>query len=172
MSSQHAATREEPACSKYLTSWHLFLQLKNRITVPWTARRSNQPFLKEISPEYSLEGLRLMRSSNTLVTWCQELTHLKRPWCWERLKAGGEGDDRGWDGWIASPIQWTCIWASSRSWWWTGKPGVLQSMVLQRVGHDWTTEQNWTDIFLFLKYHLNISLWGWQRYERNCSCKW
>ena len=109
---------------------------------------------------------------NSLATWCQELTHLKRLWCWERLKAGGEGDDRGWDGWIASPIQWTCIWASSRSWWWTGKPGVLQSMVLQRVGHDWTTEQNWTDIFLFLKYHLNISLWGWQRYERNCSCKW
>ena len=73
------------------------------LRVPWTARRSNQPILKEISPEYSLEGLRLMGSSNTLVTWCQELTHLKRPWCWERLKAGGEGDDRGWDGWIASP---------------------------------------------------------------------
>ena len=66
-----------------------------------------------------------------LVTWCEELTRWKRPWCWERLKAGGEGDNRGWDGWMASPTQWIWIWASSRSWWWTGKPGVLQSMGLQ-----------------------------------------
>ena len=58
-------------------------------------------------------------------TWCEELTHWKRLWCWERLNAGGEGD-RGWDGWMASPTQWTCISASSRSWWWTGRPGVLQ----------------------------------------------
>ena len=79
-------------------------------------------------------------SSNTLSTWCKELTHWKRPWCWERLRAGGEGDDRGWDGWMASPTQWTWVWISSRSWWWTGKPGVLQSMGSQRVGHDWVTE--------------------------------
>ena len=71
-----------------------------------------------------------------------ELTHLKRPWCWERLKAGEEGDDRGWDSWMASPTQWTWVWASSRSWWQTGRPGVLQSMGLQRVGHDWVTELN------------------------------
>ena len=64
----------------------------------------------------------------------------KRPWCWERLKAGGEGDDRGWDGWMASPTWWTRVWASSRSWWWTGKPGVLRSMRSQRVGHNWGTE--------------------------------
>ena len=76
-------------------------------------------------------------------TWCKELTHWKRPWCWERLKAGGEGDDRGWRGWMASPIQWTWVWVGSRSWWWTGKPGMLQSMGLQRVGHDWATELNW-----------------------------
>ena len=82
-------------------------------------------------------------NSNTLATWCEELTHWKRPWFWERLKAGGEGDDRGWDGWMASLTQWTWIWASSGSWWWTGKPGVLQSMELQRVWHDWTTELNW-----------------------------
>ena len=75
-----------------------------------------------------------------LVTWCEELTHWKRPWCWERLKAGGEGDNRGWDGWMASLTQWIWIWASSRSWWWTGKPGVLQSMRFQRVRHDWATE--------------------------------
>ena len=58
------------------------------------------------------------------------------PWCWERLKAGGEGDDRGWDGWMASPAQWRQVWVNSRSWWWTGRPGVLQSMGLQRVRHD------------------------------------
>ena len=64
----------------------------------------------------------------TLATWCEELTHWKRPWCWERLKARGEGDDRGWDGWMASPIQWTWVWVNSGSWWWTGRPGVLQSL--------------------------------------------
>ena len=75
----------------------------------------------------------------------QELTHWKRPWCWERLKAGREGDDRGWDGWMASPTRWTWVWASFGSWWWTGKPDVLQSMGLQRVRHDWATELNWTN---------------------------
>ena len=78
-----------------------------------------------------------------LVTWCKELTHWKRPWCWERLKAGGEGDDRGWDGWMASPTQWTWVWVNSGSWWWTGRPGVLRSMGSQRVGHDWPTELNY-----------------------------
>ena len=80
--------------------------------------------------------------ANTLATWCEELTHLKRPWCWERLTAGGEGDDKGWDGWMASLTQWTWVWVSSGSWWWTGKPGVLQSMGLQRVRQDWATELN------------------------------
>ena len=82
-------------------------------------------------------------SSNTLVTRCEEVTHWKRPWCWERLKAGEEGDNRGWDGWMASPTQWTWVWVSSGSWWWTGKPGMLQSMGSQRVGHNWKTELNW-----------------------------
>ena len=67
-------------------------------------------------------------NSNTLATWCKELTHWKRPWCWERVKTGGEEDNRGWDGWMASPTWWTWIWVSSGSWWWTGKPGVLLSM--------------------------------------------
>ena len=84
-------------------------------------------------------------NSNTLATWCKELTHLKRPWCWERLKAGGEGDDRGWNGWMASPTQWTWVWVNSGSWWWTGRPGVLRFMGSQRVGHDWATEVNWTE---------------------------
>ena len=87
-------------------------------------------------------------SSDTLATWCEELTHLKRPCCWERLKEG-EGDDRGWDGWMASLTRWSWVWARSGSWWWTGKPGVLQSMGLQRVGHDQATELNFTWCVLF-----------------------
>ena len=71
--------------------------------------------------------------------------HLKWSWCWERLKVGGKEDERGWDGWMASPIQWTWAWVNSRSWRWTGKPGVLQSMGLQRVGHNWEAEMNWTE---------------------------
>ena len=81
--------------------------------------------------------------NNTLATWWEELTPWKRPWRWERLKVGGERDNRGWDGWMAKPTRWTWIWTSSRSWWWTGKRGVLQSMGLQRVGHSWATELNW-----------------------------
>ena len=106
------------------------------LRVPWTARRSNQSKLKEISPGCSLEGLMLKLKLQYLATCCEELTHLKRPRCWQRLKAGGEGDNRGWDGWMASPTQWTWVWASSGSWWQTGKPGVLQSMGSQRVGHN------------------------------------
>ena len=113
------------------------------LRVPCTARRSNQSILKEISPEYSLEGLMLKFKLNTLATWCEELTRLKRSWWWERLRAGGEGNDRGWDGWMASPTRWTWVWASSGIWWWTGKAGVLQSMGSQRIGHDWATELNW-----------------------------
>ena len=81
--------------------------------------------------------------TNTLATWCKELTHWERPWGWKLLKAGGEGKDRGWDGWMAPPTQWTWVWVSSRNWWWTGKPGMLRSMGLQRVGHDWAIELNW-----------------------------
>ena len=85
--------------------------------------------------------------SNTLATQHEELTHLKRPWCWERLKVGGEGDDRGWDGWMASPTWWTWVWVNSGSWWWTEMPGVLLSMGSQRVRHDWVTELNWLKAF-------------------------
>ena len=78
-----------------------------------------------------------------MATWCKELTHSKRPWYWERLKAGREGDDRGWDGWMASLTRYTWVWTRSGSWWWTGRPDVLQSMESQRVRHDWVTELNW-----------------------------
>ena len=87
-----------------------------------------------------------------LATWCEELTHLKRPWCWERLKSGGEGGDRRWDGWMESPIQWTWVWVSSASWWWTRRLGMLQSMGLQRVPQDWMTEL--TDLVSALFYWL------------------
>ena len=112
--------------------------------------------LKEISPQYWLEGLMMNWNSNTLATWYEELTYLKRPWCWQRLKAWGEGDDRGWDSWMVSPTQWTWVWVNSSSWWWTGRPGVLQSMGLQRVRHGWATELNsilkWT--YLVFLYRL------------------
>ena len=84
-------------------------------------------------------------NSSTLATSCEELTHWKRLWCWEGLGTGGEGDDRGWDGWMASLTQWTWVWVNSRSWWWTGRPGVLRFMGSQRIRQDWVTEMNWTE---------------------------
>ena len=122
---------------------------KRHLGVPWTARRSNQSVLKKISPEYSLEGLMLKLRRQYFgvwwdTTWWEELTQLKRPWCWERLKAGGEGDDRGWDGWMASPTQWTWVWVPSGSWW-TGRPGVLRSLGSRRVW-DTTERLNWTEL--------------------------
>ena len=101
--------------------------------------------LKDISTEYSLKGLMLMLKLQYSGHLMRRMTHWKRPWCWASLKAR-EGDDRGWDGWMTWLTTWTWVWTISRSWWWTGKPSVLHSMGLQRVGHDWATE---------LKYHLN-----------------
>ena len=110
------------------------------LRVLWTARRWNQSILKEISPKYSLEGL-MLKLKLTLANWWEELTHWKRPWCWEGLKAGGEGDGRGWEGWMTSLIQWTLVWVSSGRAWRVGKPGALQSMGMKRIGHNWVTEQ-------------------------------
>ena len=94
-------------------------------------------------PGISLEGMMLSWNSSTLATSCKELTHWKRLWCWEGL--GGEGDDRGWDGWMASLTRWTWVWVNSGSWWWTGRPGMLRFMGSQRVGYDWVIELNWTE---------------------------
>ena len=113
------------------------------LRVPWIARRSNQSILKEIVLGIHWKDWCWSWNSNTLAIWCEELTHLKRPWYWERLSAGGEGDNRGWDGCMASLTQWTWVWVKSGSWWSTGRPGMLQFMGLQRVGHDWATELNW-----------------------------
>ena len=121
------------------------------LIVPWTARRSNQSIPKEISPEYSLEGLMLKLKLQALAS--KELTHLKRPWCWERLKAGGEGDNTGWDGWMASPTLWTWVWASYGSWWWTGRPGVLQWGV--------TKTRTWLSNWPELTYVSFYIFWIW-----------
>ena len=113
------------------------------LRVHWTARRSSQSILKEISPEYSLEGLMLKLKPQYFGHLKQRTDSLEKTWSWERLQAGGEEDDRGWDGWMASLTQWTQVWASSGSWWWTGKLGVLHTMGSEKVGHDWVTELNW-----------------------------
>ena len=115
------------------------------LRVPWTARRFNQSILNKISPEYSLEGLMLKLKLQYFGHLMCRIDYWKRPWCWERLKAGGEGDDRGWDGLMTSRTGWTWVWVNSGSWWWTGRPGMLQSMGSQRVGYNWVTELNWTE---------------------------
>ena len=125
------------------------------LRVPWTARRSNQSILKKISPGFYLEGMMLNWNYSTLDTSCEELSHWKRLWCWEGLGAGGEGNDRGWDGWMASLTWWTWVWVNSGSWWWTRRPGMLQFMGSQRVRHDWTTELNWNEIYM-CKNHIFI----------------
>ena len=105
-------------------------------------------------------------NSNTLATWCEELSHWKRRWCWERLKAGREGDDTGWDGRMTSWTWSTWVWAGSGSWWWAGKPGMLQSMGWQRVRHAWETELNWTELnlswFIDLTFQGPLQYWSLQ----------
>ena len=137
--------------------------------------------IKPVNPKGNQSWIFIRRTDaeadfNILATWCKEPTHWKRPWCWERLKARGEGDDREWDGWMASPTQWTWVWASSGSWWWTGKPGMLQSMGSRRVGHDWATKLNYTkELVLSFKYEFKK-----RRYKNEMrlfnnqflECKW
>ena len=114
------------------------------LRVLWTARRSNQSILKETNPGCSLAGLILKPKLQFFGHLMWRTDSFETPWCWERLRAG-EGDNRGWDGWMASPTPWTWVWVDSRNWWWTGRPGVLWFMGSQRVGHNWATELNWTE---------------------------
>ena len=125
--------------SLYILFFHVWFYLLSSLYVswlriPWRAR-SNQ---SEKKSTLSTLWKDWFWSSNTLATWCEQLTHWKRSWCWDRLKAEGEEADRGWDGWMASPIQWTPTWANSGRWWGTGKPGVPRG---HRVGHNLVTEQ-------------------------------
>ena len=124
-------------CSSDLWCWRRLLR------VPWTARRSNQSILKEISLEYSLDGLMLKLKLQYFSTWCEELTHWKRPWCWERLKVRAEGDDRGWDGWMSSLTQWTWVWVSSRVG--DGQGSLACCSPWGRKESDTTEQLNWTE---------------------------
>ena len=137
--------------------------------VPWTVRRSNQSILKERKLKYSLEGLMLSWSSNTMATWGEEPTQWKRPWCCESLRAGEE-DDRGWDGCMVSLMQWTWTWANYGRWWGTGKPGMLQSMGSQSVGHDLATEQQRYILFILtiieLMDEFSTKIWKPKRPEK------
>ena len=129
------------------------------LRVPWTARRSNQSILKEISPEYSLEGLMMKLKFQFFghLMWRTDL--LEKSLILKKIEGGGEGDDRGWDGWMASPTQRTWVQINSGSWCWTGRPGVLQSMGSQRVGHDWATEQQWIFICMPICKLITSSYW-------------
>ena len=138
------------------------------LRVPWTESRSNQSILKEISPGCSLEGLMLKLKLQYFGHLMQGADSFEKTLMLGKIDGGRRGHDRGWDGWMASPTQWTWVWVDSGSWWWTGRPGVLQFMGLQRVGHDWATELNWNYIFSVI-----LSLWDsnvyWQRHSYNCD---
>ena len=124
--------------------------LRRLLRVPWTARRSNQSILKEISPGCSLEGLRLRLKLQYFGHLMRTVDSLGKTLGWEGLRARGEGDDRGWDGWMASPTRWTWVWVNSGSQWWPGRPRVPQFMGSQKVGHDWVTELNWTELMVHI----------------------
>ena len=127
----------------FLFAWNTFSYIwsgSRKLNAPTKRHRLAEMDQMEISP--NIHWKHWCWSSNTLATSCEELTHMKRPWCWERLKAGGEGDNRGWDRWMVSPTQWTWVCINSGSWWWTGRPCMLWFMGSQRVRHDWVTELN------------------------------
>ena len=119
------------------------------LRVPWTARRSSQSILEEISPWCSLEGLMLKLKLQYFGHLMRRADSFEKTLMLGKTEDRRRGDDRGWDGWMASPTQWTWVWVDSGSWWWTGRPGVLQFMGSQRVGHNWVTELSWT----ILQYH-------------------
>ena len=117
------------------------------LRVPWTARRSNQSILKEISPGCSLEGLMLKLKLQYFGHHMRRADSLGKTLMLGKIEGSRRRGNGGWDGWMASPTQWTWVWMDSGSWWWTGRPGVLQFMGSQRVGHDWATELNYPSLF-------------------------
>ena len=125
------------------------------LRAPWTAKRSNQSVLKEISPEYSFKGLILKLKLQYFGHLMWRTDSVDKSLTLGKLKVGGKRDNRGWDGWMASPTQWTWVWVNSGSWWLPGKPGVLQSMGSQKFGQDWVTEL--TDLAI---WRLQFKLWG------------
>ena len=143
----HYLTHSKECLLMISPTWFKLWCQRRLLRVPWTACMEIKPVNPNGNQLWIFTGRTdaEVETPILLTRWCEELTHLKRPWCWERLKVGGEGNFRGWVGWRASLTQWTWVWVNSGSWWWTGRPGVLQSMVLQRVGHDWVTELNCTE---------------------------
>ena len=136
------------------------------LRVPWTARKSNQSILKEISPGYSLAGLMLKLKLQYYGHLMRRVDSFEKTLMLGEIGGRGEGDDRRWDGWMASLTWWTWVWVNSRSWWWTGRPGMLWFMGSQRVGHDWATELNWTDnhsrsMALVVKSHKRPGFYPW-----------
>ena len=128
------------------------------LRVPWTAR-SNQSILKEISPGCSLEGLMLKLKLQYFGHLMWRADSLEKTLMLGNMRVGREGDDRGWDGWMASPPRWTWVWVNSGNWWWTGTPGKLWFMGSQRVGHDWATELNWTEpVLIYLLKNFGCTL--------------
>ena len=139
------------------------------LRVPWTARRSNQSILKEISPDYSLQGLMLKLKLQYLGYLMCRTDSLEKPWCWDDWVQEKKGTTEGWNGWMALPTWWTWVWASSWIWWSTRKASVLQSIGLQRVGHNWVTELNWTKLSVSMnlrRCHI------WQRVLANVNKLW
>ena len=128
--------------------------------VPWTARRSNQSILKEISHGCSLEGLMLKLKLQYFGHLMRRADSFEKTLMLGKIEAGGEGDNRRWDGSMASLTQWTWVLVDSGSWWWTGRPGLLWFMELQRVGHDWVTELNWTDSMICVYHSYLLSQYG------------
>ena len=141
------------------------------LRAPWTARRSSQSILKEISPEYSLEGMMLKLKLQYFGHLMQRTDSLEKTLMLGKSEAG-EGDDRGWDGWMASLTWWTWVWVSSRSWWWTGKPSVLQSMGLQRVGHYWATELRGHHEKCRVRWITSWTQDFWEEYQQPQICRW
>ena len=134
------------------------------------ALQGDQSILKEISPGCSLEGLMLKLKLQYFGHLMRRVDSLEKTLMLEGIGAGGEGDDRGWDGWMASPPQWMWVWVNSGSWWWTGRPGMLQFMGSQRVGHHWATEMNWTQFNT--KMFLTPVSFFWEFSVRLLSLKW
>ena len=161
---KHYLANKGPSSQSYVWMWELGYKeswvpknwcfwtvvLEKILESPLDCKEIQPVHPKEISPEYSLEGLMMKLKLQYFGHLIWRTDSFEKTWCWERLKVGGEWDDRWWDGWMASPTQWTWVWVNSGSWWWTGKPGVLQSMGSQRVWHNWATKVNWT----FLLKHL------------------
>ena len=116
--------------------------LEKTLESPLDCKRSNQSILKEINLNVLWKDWCWSWNSSTWATWCEELTHWKRPWCWEGLEAGEEGDNRRWDGWMVSLTRWMWVWVNSGSWWWTGRPGVLRFMGPQSR----TRLSDWSDL--------------------------